>query len=135
MSGDSEELIENGKNKFAFRCTQCPSKILGPQLAAYVEETNELPLASQKRGSDQVETETISKWVVVADMYIFDNIGFTNSVENVKYLTCADCEFGPIGWFDTENRKSFVALSRVKHEFSVSTDSTETENTENATGQ
>lgn len=33
----------------------------------------------------------------VKDIFAFDNIGFTHSVQGVKYLTCADCEFGPIG--------------------------------------
>lgn len=52
----------------------------------------------------------------------FENIGFTRSLppssshpppgqaqpstttSQIKYLTCADCDFGPLGWHDTEGR-------------------------------
>lgn len=49
-------------------------------------------------------------------MYEFDNLGFSHTVGNLKYLTCADCEIGPIGWHSLETKKTYVALSRVKHE-------------------
>ena len=28
----------------------------------------------------------------IQDMFDFDNMGFTNTVENIKYLSCSDCE-------------------------------------------
>jgi hypothetical protein len=48
-------------------------------------------------------------------MYEFDNLGFSNTVGSVKYLTCADCEIGPIGWHSLDTKKSYVAVGRVKH--------------------
>lgn len=26
------------------------------------------------------------------------------TTSQIKYLTCADCDFGPLGWHDTEGR-------------------------------
>ena len=36
-------------------------------------------------------------------MFDFDNVGFSRTVEDgVKYLVCADCEMGPIGYHNTK---------------------------------
>lgn len=48
-------------------------------------------------------------------MYSFENIGFSNTIDDYKYLTCADCEMGPIGWFDNKTKTSYVAIWRVKY--------------------
>lgn len=48
-------------------------------------------------------------------MFTFQNVGFTNSVGNNKFLTCADCEAGPIGYYDIDSKKSYIALCRVQH--------------------
>lgn len=54
---------------------------------------------------------------LVDDMFSFENIGFTKDVGNVKFLICADCEIGPIGWHCLDDKKSFyIALDRVSHE-------------------
>lgn len=45
----------------------------------------------------------------------FYNVGFSNTVGSTKYLTCADCETGPIGYYDIPSKISYVALSRVLH--------------------
>ena len=31
-------------------------------------------------------------------MFDFDNVGFSKTVDDCKFLTCADCEIGPIGY-------------------------------------
>lgn len=31
----------------------------------------------------------------------FENIGFSRDVGTNKYLSCADCDCGPLGWHDT----------------------------------
>ena len=59
--------------------------------------------------------EDIKGFWQVNDMYTFENLGFSNTIENLKYLICADCEIGPIGWYDLTTKQSYVALSRVKH--------------------
>lgn len=50
-------------------------------------------------------------------MYTFENVGFSKTVNTTKYLVCADCEIGPIGFVNLEDRnKHYIALSRVKHQ-------------------
>ncbi|XP_024619844.1 guanine nucleotide exchange factor MSS4 [Neophocaena asiaeorientalis asiaeorientalis] len=54
---------------------------------------------------------------LVEDMFTFENVGFTKDVGNIKFLVCADCEIGPIGWHCLDDKNSFyVALERVSHE-------------------
>ena len=61
--------------------------------------------------------EVVSDCWVLKDMFDFDNVGFSNTVGTIKYLICADCEVGPIGWHDTTVRDQFfIAISRVKCE-------------------
>ncbi|XP_054919461.1 uncharacterized protein strat [Dermacentor andersoni] len=64
---------------------------------------------------DSKMVEKLTDFWCVNDIYTFENIGFTNTVGQTKYLACADCERGPVGWHSLETRKSFVALSRVRH--------------------
>ena len=135
---------EDGKNKTNVKCDRCGSLILKSTNSDY--DTTEvgswatwpsfttpanhaslpcsqfvLPLAKQKRQpveqeAEEFTTETLKEFWMVKDMYTFENIGFSNTVDNRKYLTCADCEVGPIGYHDLETKKSYIALARVKHE-------------------
>ena len=61
--------------------------------------------------------DTPTQFWLVSDMFHFDNVGFSNTVNGrEKYLICADCEVGPIGWHDTQNRQEyFVAAERVQY--------------------
>ncbi len=61
--------------------------------------------------------ETLTHFWLVEDMFHFENVGFSKTVdESVKYLICADCEIGPIGWHSLDNRSEyFVAAERVKY--------------------
>lgn len=47
-------------------------------------------------------------------MFDFENIGFTHTKDGVKYLICANCEAGPVGYLCPETKNHFVAVSRVK---------------------
>lgn len=49
----------------------------------------------------------------------FENVGFCNTVEGIKYLICADCEIGPLGYHDTHSAAGgqplfHIAVSRVR---------------------
>ena len=61
--------------------------------------------------------ENLNQFYVVDDMFEFENIGFTKSVDNdtIKYLICADCEVGPLGFQCISTKKNYIALARVKH--------------------
>ncbi|XP_014388889.1 PREDICTED: guanine nucleotide exchange factor MSS4 [Myotis brandtii] len=63
------------------------------------------------------EGDLLQEHWLVEDMFIFENVGFTKDVGNIKFLVCADCEIGPIGWHCLDDKNSFyVALERVSHE-------------------
>ena len=60
--------------------------------------------------------DTLSDHWLVEDMFQFENVGFSKSVDDTKYLICADCEIGPIGWHKiTEQNKFYIACARVKY--------------------
>lgn len=77
-----------------------------------------LPLMHQKHSKsiDELETEVFKEYWIIDDMFHFENIGFSNTVGNYKYLICADCEMGPVGYHDITTKTNYVALQRVKHE-------------------
>ena len=65
---------------------------------------------------DPTAGEMLTDFWLVSDMYHFENVGFSKIVGTVRFLICADCEIGPIGWHDTGDRtKYFVAAQRVKY--------------------
>ncbi|XP_012146816.1 RAB interacting factor STRAT isoform X2 [Megachile rotundata] len=98
---------ENEKNKLKVHCTFCPSEMLNIGAARLVN------IQGEDEGDQQ---ESITDYWLVDDIYTFENIGVSHTVDNVKYLACADCERGPVGWHDLSTKKSYIALSRVKHE-------------------
>uniref|UniRef100_A0A0K8TLE5 Putative guanine nucleotide exchange factor n=1 Tax=Tabanus bromius TaxID=304241 RepID=A0A0K8TLE5_TABBR len=111
------EQIENEKNKNTVRCQFCNSLMLKPKSAKFVEDEFKLPLMHQKNTKtiEEVETETLKDFWIVDDMFTFENIGFSNTVQNTKFLTCADCDMGPVGYHNLSTKKSYIALKRVKH--------------------
>uniref|UniRef100_A0A8C4XUR0 Guanine nucleotide exchange factor MSS4 n=1 Tax=Falco tinnunculus TaxID=100819 RepID=A0A8C4XUR0_FALTI len=107
-----------GRNLKAVLCQRCGSRVLLPGAATFAHRELLLPAMRKKAaaaaggGGDVVREH----WLV-RDMFSFENVGFTRDVGNVKFLVCADCEAGPIGWHCLDDKDSFyVALERVAHE-------------------
>ncbi|NXF34256.1 MSS4 factor, partial [Nyctibius bracteatus] len=93
--GSAELVCAQGRNLKAVLCQRCGSRVLLPGAATFARREH---------------------WLV-RDMFSFENVGFTRDVGNVKFLVCADCEAGPIGWHCLDDKDSFyVALDRVAHE-------------------
>ncbi|XP_023015506.2 RAB interacting factor STRAT [Leptinotarsa decemlineata] len=111
-----ESEINDGKNARNVKCKFCSSTILTPSTASFTSFEFQLPLIRQSKSNEQnPESECVSLFWSVSDMFTFQNVGFSNTVGNNKYLTCADCEAGPIGYHDIPSKMSYVALSRVVH--------------------
>ncbi|VDK53116.1 unnamed protein product [Anisakis simplex] len=73
------------------------------------------PMSKQKKNIKEVEKETLSEWWSVKKAYDFENIGFTHDAsDGIKYLVCADCEVGPVGFLCPETNCHFIACKRVK---------------------
>ncbi|XP_003692185.1 guanine nucleotide exchange factor MSS4 homolog [Apis florea] len=107
---------QDEKNKLKVYCSFCPSKMLNAGVARLVNIEFNLPYIHRKGEGEADQQELITNYWLVEDMYTFENIGVSHTVDNVKYLACADCERGPVGWHDVSTKKSYIALSRVKHE-------------------
>ncbi|XP_072239274.1 guanine nucleotide exchange factor MSS4 isoform X2 [Leuresthes tenuis] len=119
-SDRSELLSEDGKNSKSVLCQRCGSKVLCPGMATFEEKELFLPSMRKKSGlstsEGSVDGDTLTAHWLVGDMYDFENVGFTKDVGRIKYLICADCEIGPIGWHCLDDKKSFyIALERVNH--------------------
>uniref|UniRef100_A0A6P4G1R9 Guanine nucleotide exchange factor MSS4 homolog n=1 Tax=Drosophila rhopaloa TaxID=1041015 RepID=A0A6P4G1R9_DRORH len=98
-------------------CQFCNSLMLKAQEGPYSEEEVDVPLMMQKqdRTADSLNSEPLKGFWLVKDMMMFENIGFSNTVDGKKFLVCADCERGPVGYHDLSTRHCFLALKRVVH--------------------
>uniref|UniRef100_A0A8C4KR15 Guanine nucleotide exchange factor MSS4 n=1 Tax=Dromaius novaehollandiae TaxID=8790 RepID=A0A8C4KR15_DRONO len=108
-------VCAQGRNLKAVLCQRCSSRgvmCVLPQLLLPAMRKKAVAAGSGGSGGDVVREH----WLV-RDMFSFENVGFTRDVGNVKFLVCADCEAGPIGWHCLDDKESFyVALERVAHE-------------------
>ncbi|XP_003746050.1 guanine nucleotide exchange factor MSS4 homolog [Galendromus occidentalis] len=109
----STEIVRDGKNKFQIQCPHCSSRILCEQTGAYLKQEMQVP----KPDCVEETFETLEEFWKVESLMTFENIGMTKpSPSGVRYLTCCDCERGPLGIFDSPNDTAFVAIARVKNE-------------------
>ncbi len=113
---------ETQKNLKKVMCLRCDSYILQPMTGNFkkLDEPVDLPSMKQKKDlrnvTSSIETEKLDRFWKVDDMFTFENVGFTNTVDMRKYLACADCEIGPIGFQNIDNPQQFlVSIDRVKH--------------------
>ncbi|KAM9758706.1 guanine nucleotide exchange factor MSS4 isoform 1-T3 [Menidia menidia] len=116
----SELLSGDGKNSKSVMCQRCGSKVLSPGVATFAEKELFLPSMRKKSGlsatESSVDGDTLTDHWLVGDMFDFENVGFTNDVGRIKYLICADCEIGPIGWHCLDDKSTYyIALKRVTH--------------------
>ncbi|EDV31257.1 uncharacterized protein Dana_GF14634 [Drosophila ananassae] len=111
------DQIVDGKNKTNVRCQFCNSLMLKAQEGSYNEQEVDVPLMMQKqdRTAEDLNTESLKHFWLVKDMMTFENIGFSHSVNGKKFLVCADCERGPVGYHDLTTQHCFLALKRVLH--------------------
>lgn len=110
---ETADLLEGDKNAKQIVCERCQSKILPPKMGTYEESEFELHPMKKKKEDDEEIPEKLKQFFRVEDMFDFDNIGFTKAVGDVKYLICADCEIGPLGY--SQANKCYIALARVAY--------------------
>jgi hypothetical protein len=70
----------------------------------------ELPKTDAAPDADR---ESLTDFLLVEDIFTFENMGFSHTVENRKYLACAECEFGPIGFHDLISKQSYLSVARI----------------------
>ncbi|KAI0646274.1 acyl-CoA N-acyltransferase [Trametes meyenii] len=59
-------------------------------------------------------------WLVTPNAMAFENIGFSRAVQSIgpgggklKYLSCAECDVGPLGWCEEGGSEFWLACNRV----------------------
>ncbi|KAM4645784.1 guanine nucleotide exchange factor MSS4 isoform 1-T3 [Amazona ochrocephala] len=117
--GWAELVCAQGRNLKAVLCQRCGSRVLLPGAATFARRELLLPAMRKKAAAAAAAGggDVVREHWLVRDMFSFENVGFTRDVGNVKFLVCADCEAGPIGWHCLDDKDSFyVALERVAHE-------------------
>ncbi|XP_065554432.1 guanine nucleotide exchange factor MSS4 [Lathamus discolor] len=116
--GLAELVCAEGRNVKAVLCQRCGSRVLLPGAATFARRELLLPAMRKKAAAAAAGGgDVVREHWLVRDMFSFENVGFTRDVGNVKFLVCADCEAGPIGWHCLDDKDSFyVALERVAHE-------------------
>eukprot|EP00076_Gallus_gallus_P047837 XP_419250.4 guanine nucleotide exchange factor MSS4 [Gallus gallus] len=118
--GSAGLVCAQGRNLKAVLCQRCGSRVLLPGAATFARRELLLPAMRKKATADgdgDGDGDVLREHWLVRDMFSFENVGFTRDVGNVKFLVCADCEAGPIGWHCLDDKDSFyVALERVAHE-------------------
>ncbi|GAA99831.1 uncharacterized protein L969DRAFT_14525 [Mixia osmundae IAM 14324] len=121
-----DELTAAGKNALSLFCPrpQCRCLILRPSEARSARRAHEIPpLPADVAVSNDAE----QVWLVPSAL-TFENIGFSKTApgSTTKYLICADCDLGPLGWIDTggedlgqrvEQEAAGQAASRPTQEF------------------
>ncbi|NXB38651.1 MSS4 factor, partial [Eulacestoma nigropectus] len=116
--GSAGLVCAQGRNLRAVLCQRCGSRVLLPGAATFARLL--LPAMRKKAAAAAAAGgggDVLREHWLVRDMFSFENVGFTRDVGNVKFLVCADCEAGPIGWHCLDDKDSFyVALERVAHE-------------------
>jgi len=125
------------RNTQTIVCSFCEDIILRPQTATFTSKSVLLPqMKVDKTSSDNNRTEsnhlsvngsdhpcdTLESFWLVSDMFTFENVGFSNTVNNqTKYLVCANCERGPIGFSPINpttkqlEKEFYVAIDRIKY--------------------
>ncbi|KAF7367407.1 Acyl-CoA N-acyltransferase [Mycena sanguinolenta] len=114
-------------NKYDLLCPrpECGSIILRSGVGKLVEKPS--VQTSQMEPADRTpslltpmpEPPTLVYWWLVAPSPMeFENIGFskpltTEGAPQMKLLSCAECDLGPVGWTEVGGKEFWVACSRV----------------------
>ncbi|KAI7901714.1 putative guanine nucleotide exchange factor mss4 [Cokeromyces recurvatus] len=115
-------VAENGKNNADILCPKenCNCVILRKNTASLVErDGSKLALPeSALPANTLLNADDDTHFWHVSNMMDFENVGFSTTMGTTKYLSCADCDLGPIGYHDTTNPKEFVvSIKRARYRF------------------
>ncbi|KAJ1345611.1 hypothetical protein KIN20_000185 [Parelaphostrongylus tenuis] len=108
----TSNVTEGSSNKERLICIVCGCVVLLAGAGQWSNRMEMLPLCRQERNLGTQKQAVTGFWLV-KDNYDFENVGLTKSDEGVKYLECADCEYGPIEFLDAESKLHYVSNARV----------------------
>jgi len=116
-------------NKFDLVCSEaeCGSFMLKKRVAKWVERSSVQiePIGNHERvnlPALPIPPETAQWWLVTPALMQFENMGISRPVHGLsnnglqmKLLVCAECNLGPVGWFEEGGSEFWVACSRVAY--------------------
>ncbi|WOO85669.1 Guanine nucleotide exchange factor MSS4 [Vanrija pseudolonga] len=123
------DALTNSRKIYCTR-ERCGAVILQPGVGEWVEaEPGILPAAP---GSPfPAESTTVGYWYVRGSPFAFDNIGFSRpdaaaalpdyapgvaeAGGKVKWLICAECDLGPLGWSFEGGKEAWLAVDRLRY--------------------
>ncbi|ORY06062.1 Mss4-like protein [Basidiobolus meristosporus CBS 931.73] len=114
-------VTEDGHNAYDLYCplADCRCLILRKGVGKLVDMESELPqlpelprLLNSPEESKEAPVEYKNKFWALSDMMSFENVGFSKTLSDtgVKYLICADCDVGPIGYHKTTQQQKDYRL-------------------------
>lgn len=112
-----------GQNRYAIHCSQCKSKVLLAGIGSLMEVGKEierpeilnktLPVINQQEDGKDLQAFELT---LGSSLFVFkvntpmdyENVGFTrqDGETSVRFLCCADCDVGPIGFQEIDLEKS-----------------------------
>ncbi|KAK7202413.1 Mss4-like protein [Myxozyma melibiosi] len=104
----AEAIGEGAVNAHKLYCpfNNCSSLILSPGVGVLTRKPK-IPKESfpsraiEEEKEQEEEEEGDDLFWVLTDPFQFDNLGFSkSSTTGIKYLACADCDRGPLGYHD-----------------------------------
>ncbi|KAG1883770.1 Mss4-like protein [Suillus subluteus] len=127
VSASHDKNLGELTHKFDLLCPRngCGSVILKAGVGRCVERDSvELDIAKEPLHPDLPALPdppaTTHWWLVTPNIMDFENIGFTKPVQKdavaaqkLKFLICAECDLGPLGWCEEGGHEFWLACSRV----------------------
>ncbi|KAG9304299.1 hypothetical protein G9A89_019861 [Geosiphon pyriformis] len=116
-------LTSDSRNALYIYCPQptCRCLILRAKAGTWVER----PKKKLNLPNETTETEpsdnirSLQPCWRLTEMMEFENIGFSKTIglSGIKYLSCADCDVGPLGYHETtvSDKEYLIAVDRVRY--------------------
>jgi hypothetical protein len=102
-------------NAYNLICPRCDCKIM--QINVGVKTINADMALTPIKNTHTENDKPVEYWTV-DNVMAFENVGFTREQDNYKFLICADCDLGPLGFHDTKaSKKEYnLACNRVRYQ-------------------
>ena len=111
-----QECIEKNTNIYTLSCPRCTSIILKQNVASLSNQSEFNNLANLPPLVKN-QSQTSEHYWIIKDMMSFENIGFSfpENEKHLRYLVCAECETGPLGYRREGEEKCIIAADRVRY--------------------
>ncbi|KCV71709.1 hypothetical protein H696_01132 [Fonticula alba] len=117
---DADLYVDGAPNPTALKCQYCNSSMLDAKAGTVRKTKIDLPApemldaqGKSKLNPEDFPPEELELFLEVDSIFTFLNMGFAHAVQGRKYMCCADCNFGPVGFLNTTTNRCWLARDRV----------------------